>query len=153
MPPMLPAPSSVTLGARPAASVNDSSMSAIAMVRLAGVGSAKSEAYTLPVTCGELENTLVASAVNEKPVMKVAAAGLTPTFPVTAEVGTVEIALFARMAYPPAMPRLSGTPGATLLPPSVLLPPSAAVPDVESPQAAGNDSRSNRAAPVFRRRD
>jgi hypothetical protein len=29
--------------------------------------------------------------------MKVAAAGLTPMFPVTAEVGTVEIPLFARI--------------------------------------------------------
>jgi hypothetical protein len=51
----------------------------------------------LPVICGEVENTFVESAINENPVMKVAAAGLIPRFPVTAEVGTVDIPLFARI--------------------------------------------------------
>jgi len=36
----------------------------------------------LPVTCGEVENTFVESAISENPVMKVAAAGLMPRFPV-----------------------------------------------------------------------
>jgi len=39
----------------------------------------------------------VASALNENPVMKVAAAGLTPRLPVTAAVGTVDIPLSARI--------------------------------------------------------
>jgi hypothetical protein len=55
-------------------------------------------AYTLPVTCDEVEKTLVESAINENPVMYVAATGLTPIFPVTAEVDAVEIPLFARIA-------------------------------------------------------
>src|SRR5690349_7915463 len=37
--------------------------------------------------------------------MNVAAAGLTPTFPVTADAGTVEIPLLARITKPPAAPR------------------------------------------------
>jgi hypothetical protein len=45
----------------------------------------------------EVENTFVESAVNENPVMNVAAAGLIPRLPVTADVGTVEIPLFARI--------------------------------------------------------
>jgi hypothetical protein len=57
----------------------------------------------------------VESAVKENPVMKVAAAGLTPMFPVTAEVGTVEIPLFARITKLPAVPSLKGSP----VPPSV----------------------------------
>ena len=40
---------------------------------------------------------MVASAVNEKPVIRVAAAGLMPKLPVTADVGTVAIPLFARI--------------------------------------------------------
>jgi hypothetical protein len=50
------------------------------------------------VTCGEVENTFVESAINENPVIKVAAAGLSPRSPVIAEVGTFEIPLFARIA-------------------------------------------------------
>jgi hypothetical protein len=73
-------------------------MSLMAEVKLAGVGGVKSAAYAFPVTCGEVENTLVESAISENPVIDVAAAGLTPMLPVTAEVGTVEIPLLARMA-------------------------------------------------------
>jgi hypothetical protein len=42
-----------------------------------------------------LSHTFVESAINENPVMNVAAAGLTPMFPVMAESGTVDIPLFA----------------------------------------------------------
>src|SRR5438270_14062257 len=83
---------------------------------LDGVGTAKLAANTLPVTWVDRENTFVESAVSENPVMKVAAAGLTPRLPVTAEVGTVEIALFARIAKLEAAPRFTGLPGASLPP-------------------------------------
>ena len=66
----------------------------------------------MPVTCGELENTFVASAPSENPVMKVAAAGLTPMFPVTAAVGTVDIPLSARITKVFADPRFTGYPAA-----------------------------------------
>jgi hypothetical protein len=65
---------------------------------LDGVGGVSSAAYTLPVTCVEVENTVEESAINENPVMKVPAEGLRPRFPVMAEAGTVEIALLARIA-------------------------------------------------------
>jgi len=52
---------------------------------------------SLVVTCGVLEKTLVESAVSGNPVMAVAAAGLIPRLPVTAEVGTVSIPLLARI--------------------------------------------------------
>jgi hypothetical protein len=45
----------------------------------------------------EVENVLVESAFSENPVMRVPAAGLMPRFPVTAEAGTVEIPLLARI--------------------------------------------------------
>lgn len=64
----------------------------------------------MPVTCGEVENTFVESAVSEKPVMNVAAAGLTPRSPVIAEVGTVEIPLFARTTKSLAAPSFTGSP-------------------------------------------
>ena len=44
-------------------------------------------ANTWPVTWGEVENTFVESAVNPNPVMAVAVTGLTPMFPVMADVG------------------------------------------------------------------
>src|SRR6185436_6097066 len=61
-----------------------------------------------------MANTFVASDVRENPVMYVAAAGLTPTLPVTMEAGTVEMPLLARIANPPAVARFT-EPG---LPPS-----------------------------------
>src|SRR4051812_23759258 len=91
-------------------------MSLTEVVMFEGVGTAKFAAKICPVTCGELEKTLVESAVSEKPVMKLAAAGLTPMLPVMAEVGTVEMAVFARMTKLPAMPRFTAATGATTLP-------------------------------------
>src|SRR5438445_8963358 len=91
-------------------------MSLTEVVMFEGVGTAKFAAKICPVTCGELENTFVASAVREKPVMNVAAAGLTPMLPVIAEVGTVEMAVFARMTKLPAAPRFTAATGATTVP-------------------------------------
>jgi hypothetical protein len=49
------------------------------------------------VTETDLENTFVASAINEKPVMKLAAAGLTPRSPpVITDPVTLVIPVFAR---------------------------------------------------------
>ena len=53
----------------------------------------------------DVENTLVASAINEKPVMYVAAAGLTPMSPSIAVGGTLEIPVFARIVKLAAVPR------------------------------------------------
>jgi hypothetical protein len=50
------------------------------------------------VTCVDLENCVVESKTNEKPVIAVAAMGETPILPVIAEVGTVEMPVFARIA-------------------------------------------------------
>ena len=50
----------------------------------------------MPTTCVELEKTLVESATSENPVTKLAAAGLSPMFPVKPEEGTLEIAVLAR---------------------------------------------------------
>ena len=44
----------------------------------------------------------------EKPVMKVEPAGLSPTFPVTADAGTVEMPLWASITNPTAESRLTG---------------------------------------------
>ena len=72
-------------------------------------------ANIFPVTKGEVENTFEGSAVSEKPVMKLAAAGLTPISPVTAVVPVVEIADFARITKFPAVPRSTGAgPAATI---------------------------------------
>ncbi len=50
------------------------------------------------------------SAINPKPVMYVAAAGLTPIFPVIEVVPVVEIPVFVKIAKFPAVPRtLAGT--------------------------------------------
>ena len=54
-------------------------------------------AKTFPVTELEVENTFVLSAINEKPVMKLAAAGLSPMSPVTMDPVTLEIPVFARI--------------------------------------------------------
>jgi hypothetical protein len=91
----------------------------------------------------------VESAVNEKPVIDVAAAGLTPMFPVMAEVGTVEIPVFASIAKVPAAPRFTGNvvvlPRSVTLPaspdraPSLMLAPSGEVPEPEAPHAAANE--------------
>jgi hypothetical protein len=73
-------------------------MSLTAVVRLEGVGDVYVAAYTLPVTCGELAKVPVESAVSEKPVMYVAAAGLQPMSPVMTDSGTVSMPVLARMA-------------------------------------------------------
>jgi hypothetical protein len=51
----------------------------------------------LPVTCGEVANVVVESAVSEKPVTYVAAAGLQPMSPVMTDAGTVSMPALARM--------------------------------------------------------
>ena len=56
------------------------------------------------MTCVDVENTFVLSALSEKPVMYVAAAGLMPTLPVMTAVGTVEMPPFERSANVPAVP-------------------------------------------------
>jgi hypothetical protein len=61
-------------------------------------------AYTFPLTCEDVENTFVESMINANPVMAVSAMGLTPMFPVMAEVPVVEIPLFARITKLPADP-------------------------------------------------
>lgn len=110
MPLISPAPSSVMAAGtvRPAASVYAVSMLFMAVVRLEGVGTAKLDAYTFPITWVDVENTFVESAINPNPVMNDAAAGLTPIFPVTAEAGTVETADFPRITKLPAAPRSTG---------------------------------------------
>jgi len=50
----------------------------------------------------------VASAVRENPVMAVELIGLTAMSPVITDLGTEEIPDFARIAYLPAVPRLTG---------------------------------------------
>jgi hypothetical protein len=68
-------------------------------------------------------------------------------FPVTAEVGTLEIPLFARITKLPAVPRLTErTVGVVKFPPSVGFPPP------ESPQAAANESM-RKAAPAVKQYD
>jgi hypothetical protein len=46
-----------------------------------------------------------------KPVISLPAAGLRPTFPTIADVGTLEIKEAARTANPPASPRATGACG------------------------------------------
>ena len=46
--------------------------------------------------------------------MKVEPAGLSPTFPVTADAGTVEMALWASITNPAAESKLTGVSGAAL---------------------------------------
>jgi hypothetical protein len=50
------------------------------------------------VTCVEVENCVEGSIVKIKPVMAPEAMGETAMLPVIAELGTVEMPLFARMA-------------------------------------------------------
>jgi hypothetical protein len=56
----------------------------------------------------------VGSDINDHPVKLPLAAGLTPTFPVTMEYGTVETPVFARITKLPAIPRLTGNGPAAL---------------------------------------
>jgi len=98
------------------------------------------------------ENTFVASAVRENPVMKVPAAGLIPRFPVTADVGTVELPLLARMPKLPAAPRFTGNvelPSTSVTPLSDETRASCETPLPESPQALANES-SRKLAPAIR---
>src|SRR5436305_15201696 len=74
----------------------------MAAVRLAGDGTAMLAAYTLPTTEAEVEKAFEASATSENPVMKLAAAGLSPRSPVTWEPVTLVIPALARITYPPA---------------------------------------------------
>jgi hypothetical protein len=66
-------------------------MFATAVANVTGVGAEYDEAKTSPTTWSDVENTPVDERVSWNPVKKVAAAGLTPMFPVMAEEGTVEI--------------------------------------------------------------
>ena len=51
---------------------------------------------------------MVESAVSEKPVTKLAAAGLTPMSPVNMEAGTLEMPVLARIRKLPAVPSRTG---------------------------------------------
>src|SRR6187549_136903 len=69
-----------------------------------------------PVTCAEVAKTPEPSTVRPKPVIAVAAAGLSPRLPVIADVGTVEITDLARTTYVPASPSSTPRPGSVVLP-------------------------------------
>jgi hypothetical protein len=56
-------------------------MSPMAVVSMEGVGLAYDAAKISPVTWVDVENVPLGSSTSEKPVMKVAAAGLSPMFP------------------------------------------------------------------------
>jgi len=62
-----------------------------------GVGLAYDAAKISPVTWVDVENVPLESSASEKPVMKVAAAGLSPMFPVIADVGTLVTPVSARI--------------------------------------------------------
>jgi hypothetical protein len=62
----------------------------------------------LPTTCEDVENSPEESKSKLKPVIAVAAMGETPISPVTMELGTVAIPLFARMVKMQADPRSTG---------------------------------------------
>src|ERR1041385_5333075 len=81
--------------------------------------------------------------------MKVAAAGRTPRFPVTGEVGPVEMPVFARITKSPAVARFTGRVAPELPPPE--LPPPAPPPPLASPspQAPAADESNSKAAPSF----
>lgn len=64
---------------RPAASTNAVSIFETAVVNWPGVGGVKSAARSSPVTCVEVANVPI--FVSAKPVRKLDADGLTPTFP------------------------------------------------------------------------
>ena len=63
----------------------------------------------MPVTCVDVENVLDESRTRLKPVMAVAAMGLTPMSPVMSDAGTVETPVLVRMAKSPAVPRGTGS--------------------------------------------
>jgi hypothetical protein len=58
-------------------------MSETAVVSMEGVGLVYDAAKSSPVTWVDFENVPLESSTGEKPVRKVAAAGLSPTFPAT----------------------------------------------------------------------
>src|SRR5450759_3148553 len=73
----------------------------------------RDSAYTFPVTRvdgTDVENVFVASITNPNPVMKLAAAGLTPISPVIAVVPVVETDVFARITKSPAVLRFTPRP-------------------------------------------
>lgn len=63
----------------------------------------------MPVTSDEVAKVFVASATNPNPVIKLAAAGLTPMSPTMAVVPVVEMPVFAKATKFPADPRPTGT--------------------------------------------
>src|SRR4030042_1736182 len=61
-----------------------------------------------PVTWADVAKAPPEGRSKVSPVTKLAAAGLSPMFPVMADVGTLEIADFARITYVPAVPSTTG---------------------------------------------
>lgn len=83
-------------------------MSETAVVKIDGVGDAKSAAKTFPVTLGEVANSPDESIVKLKPVIAVLAIGLTPMSPTILVVTPVlEMPAFASTAKSAAVPRLT----------------------------------------------
>src|SRR5690554_717765 len=88
-PPMFPAKRTISVAVLPAASLYAFVRSPFAVVKTVGVGEAKSDAYKRPVTSAEAAAGLFGGRINEKPVRKLPAAGLSPIFPVIEDVGTL----------------------------------------------------------------
>lgn len=83
-------------------------MSNTAVVSEAGVGSPYVEAYTLPVTCLDVENEPPESPVRENPVTPDAPMGLTPISQLTEESGTLDTPVSDRIAKFSALPKRTG---------------------------------------------
>src|SRR3954463_7652959 len=116
----------------------------MAAVRFAGVGTAYSGAYIFPTTGEEVDAAPPAGSVEENPVRKLAAAGLTPMLPVTAEVGTFVTAVLARMTYPAAPARSPAVPrstGAGPAPEGLRAPVSAVLPHPTNAAIGSNTAR------------
>jgi len=108
-PPMRPAFNPTKFGAGLfIASVNAVCISRTATVKRPGVGRASVAPIKRPFTCVEVQNCLLVSWTRLKPVREVAVAGLVPTLPLTAESGTVDTPVSARIAKFPAVPRRTG---------------------------------------------
>src|SRR5688572_14611633 len=82
-------------------------MSSTAVVNVVFVGGVMSPPNNEPVTCGDVAD-VVPTAVSEKPVRKLVAAGLTPTLPLMADGGTVETPVFASTAKLAELPSNTG---------------------------------------------
>lgn len=108
-PPMRPAFNPTKFGpGRLLASVYAACISRTAVVKRPGVGRASVDPITRPFTCVEVQNCLLTSWTRLNPVTEVIVAGLTPTLPLTAELGTEETPVSARTAKFAAVPSRTG---------------------------------------------